>query len=938
MDATVVDGGIRWHGVVVAAIAGFGFAFAFADEGRATKIMAGEPIKLPRSSLHSRDADSHEEITMMSGNNCTTLLLLLLQSAMYLIDRADATFGINGGSIGAVPLCYLSSTASGVPSFRSRLVTTTTTTRRRKAADPAAAVGTSPQRHLHNTTLIISKFRGGGGGSGTEEKPDYDDDRTGSRSSAATIAAAENEDFTSRNDFDIGSSDESEDDEISGKVCPEKSDHGESLSLHYLQSKSDNSRIRRCNDTKHPKSKSSKQSINKHFLKFTKQHQLHCYILLSIIAFRSDIFELACRYHVIPTVLDPTTSRRIIKINWSTDVLKLILVVEVVRRYFLPSRVDEDTLDNDGSGGSGDTVETNQNSTQSLDQKQSSTTVSKRNHNPPILPLLLILFSVFFLLPRNLSYFILPMCLRILLTTSGGMPPDPDSPLGKMLLRLFGRGDYYSDLAQRMSYLPPLEQHFTFEQLNERYFRDWGAYRKALATHPMVSAAGASATNTYPWGRGDRSGSNDFTGDGFARGGVASLVSLVTPTSRKLSLPNHTAPSSDSRNAMQSPTTDYYPSKYNNGTVIILDMTKLDTQASRMDSVRDQINFLIHYLAFTEDSSSSHNDQRRGGDISINETNATEPAATVTDNMCVDLMSNITESNSTAAAHEPTVEVIVLLESPGGGVSQYGLAASHLQRLRSNPNVKLTICIDSVAASGGYMMACMSSPGQLFCAPFATVGSIGVIGQSLNVQKTLEGFGIRPFVFRGGKMKNPVGMIGDVTKEGVTAMQLMVDRVHDAFRDHVALARKEAFAKALQSGAISTQTGKYFQPGMSIDDDDSNKELVMDQVATGNVFLGVQAIKFGLVDRLITSDEYISERIRHGARVLKLINHHRTIGLWRFFGPPSLQHRIMSSYLMFGSGGLIDMVQNLVQQATRAFLEGKDNIGSNQPKLSLGII
>ena len=91
------------------------------------------------------------------------------------------------------------------------------------------------------------------------------------------------------------------------------------------------------------------------------------------------------------------------------------------------------------------------------------------------------------------------------------------------------------------------------------------------------------------------------------------------------------------------------------------------------------------------------------------------------------------------------VEVIVLLESAGGGVSQYGLAASHLQRLRSNPNIQLTICVDTIAASGGYMMACMSSPGQLYCAPFAMIGSIGVIGQSINVQKTLEKYGIKPY-------------------------------------------------------------------------------------------------------------------------------------------------------------------------------------------------
>lgn len=215
------------------------------------------------------------------------------------------------------------------------------------------------------------------------------------------------------------------------------------------------------------------------------------------------------------------------------------------------------------------------------------------------------------------------------------------------------------------------------------------------------------------------------------------------------------------------------------------------------------------------------------------------------------------------------LEIIVLLESPGGAVSSYGLASSHLHRLRSTPGIKLTICIDTVAASGGYMMACMASPGQLFCAPFAMVGSIGVIGQTLNIQKTLEKYGVRPYVFRGGKMKNPVGMVGDVTKEGLGSMQDMVNRIHDAFREHVANAREGALIEALRP----LPNNNYFEMGEA--DCKSGVMSVIDQVANGDVFLGIQAKKLGLVDKLITSDEYISERIKDGARVLKLQVHRR---------------------------------------------------------------
>ena len=72
------------------------------------------------------------------------------------------------------------------------------------------------------------------------------------------------------------------------------------------------------------------------------------------------------------------------------------------------------------------------------------------------------------------------------------------------------------------------------------------------------------------------------------------------------------------------------------------------------------------------------------------------------------------------------------------------------------------------------MMACMSSPGRLYAAPFAIVGSIGVIGQTINIHKSLQNWGVQPLVFRGGKDKAPVGLVGEVTKEGMAKVQDMV--------------------------------------------------------------------------------------------------------------------------------------------------------------------
>jgi len=302
-----------------------------------------------------------------------------------------------------------------------------------------------------------------------------------------------------------------------------------------------------------------------------------------------------------------------------------------------------------------------------------------------------------------------------------------------------------------------------------------------------------------------------------------------------------------------------------------------------METIRDQISFLIH-LVQSEDEQFF---QSKKGDRVVEEgasgvasldsimSNATDDATTTT----AALESEGNDANS------PALEVIVLLESPGGSVSSYGLAASHLQRLRSTPGIKLTICVDSVAASGGYMMACMASPDQLYCAPFAMVGSIGVIGQSVNVQKALQNFGIRPYVFLGGKNKQPVGMLGDVTKDGMETMQLMIDRIHDSFREHVREAREESLVKAFVAEGADKPPTNYFHLGSQAKLSHSHQSL--DRVANGDVFLGVQALKLGLVDRLITSDEYIAERIQHGTRVLKLVIHHRHAGLSSLFlGPP----------------------------------------------------
>lgn len=355
------------------------------------------------------------------------------------------------------------------------------------------------------------------------------------------------------------------------------------------------------------------------------------------------------------------------------------------------------------------------------------------------------------------------------------------------------------------AYVPPVEQHYTFERINNRYNRDADALRKVLA--PMRT--------TYSPG----SGSTSYR--------TASSAS----TTRRPSLFNF----GDLHRSSSVTYQRNFPE-----TIVVLDWTNLDTSVSQLTTLRDQVSFLL----------SQYRDESWSDTVVVTSTPAVAPSTTSGNRTDEEASSNATSnatSSSTpgisvsmapAALRNVSVEVIVLLESPGGSAGDYALAAQQILRLRKS-GMKVTICVDKVAASGGYMIASCASPGCLLAAPLAIVGSIGVIGQALNVHKALKGWGVEPLVFRGGRDKAPVGLIGEVTREGMQKVQAIVDNTHQAFKKHVAEARP------LLADRI-------------------------EELATGDIWLGYDAIDLGLVDRLVTSDEYLEERLVGGARVLKM--------------------------------------------------------------------
>ncbi|HEJ9271204.1 TPA: protease SohB [Klebsiella oxytoca] len=191
------------------------------------------------------------------------------------------------------------------------------------------------------------------------------------------------------------------------------------------------------------------------------------------------------------------------------------------------------------------------------------------------------------------------------------------------------------------------------------------------------------------------------------------------------------------------------------------------------------------------------------------------------------------EITAVLAAAKARDQVVIRLESPGGVVHGYGLAASQLQRLRDK-QIPLTVAVDKVAASGGYMMACVAN--RIVCAPFAILGSIGVVAQIPNLHRFLKNKDIDIELHTAGQYKRTLTMLGENTEEGRQKFREDLNDTHRLFKDFVHQMRPE---------------------------------LDIEQVATGEHWYGVQALEKGLVDAVETSDELL----------LGLMDKHEVIGV-----------------------------------------------------------
>ena len=169
----------------------------------------------------------------------------------------------------------------------------------------------------------------------------------------------------------------------------------------------------------------------------------------------------------------------------------------------------------------------------------------------------------------------------------------------------------------------------------------------------------------------------------------------------------------------------------------------------------------------------------------------------------------------------PEDEVVLRLENAGGLVHDHGLAASQLARIRGR-GIPLTVAVDKIAASGGYMMACVGT--RIIAAPFAVLGSIGVLMQLPNFHRMLDTHGIDFELLKGGEYKRKLTVFGENTREDRARMQQEIDDTHELFKDFVC---------------------------------EHRPQLDIGMVATGEHWYGRRALDLALCDELRTSDDYL---------------------------------------------------------------------------------
>ncbi len=165
--------------------------------------------------------------------------------------------------------------------------------------------------------------------------------------------------------------------------------------------------------------------------------------------------------------------------------------------------------------------------------------------------------------------------------------------------------------------------------------------------------------------------------------------------------------------------------------------------------------------------------------------------------------------------------VILRIDSPGGGVAPSQEIYTEVKRLKQEKNKPVVVSMGSVAASGGYYIACPAD--QILANPGTITGSIGVIVEWLNFKELAEWAKIRPVVFKSGEFKDTGSPTRDLTPREREMFQEMVNELNEQFIKAIAEGRKGR--KELDEGRVRS-------------------------LADGRIYTGQAAVANGLVDEI----------------------------------------------------------------------------------------
>jgi protease-4 len=179
--------------------------------------------------------------------------------------------------------------------------------------------------------------------------------------------------------------------------------------------------------------------------------------------------------------------------------------------------------------------------------------------------------------------------------------------------------------------------------------------------------------------------------------------------------------------------------------------------------------------------------------------------------------STVIEELQQYLSDEGVKAIILRVDSPGGGVGPSQEIYREIMRIRTTSKRKVVTSMGSVAASGGYYIACASD--LIVANPGTITGSIGVIMEFSNFEELLKKIGIKGVVLKSGEHKDIGSPFREMTPEEKRIMQGVLDNVHEQFIQAVADGRKLDRSKVAQ-------------------------------IADGRIFTGEQAKNLGLVDQL----------------------------------------------------------------------------------------